>query len=254
MRNAPLSEINEIVGGIYRISSFEPRSGLTYNQFLINDDRPALIHTGMHHAYEGVRQAVGEVIDPARIEYVALLHFEADECGGMDRFLVTAPGSILIGSELSVALNLSGWSYQGRFEGHRDGEVLELGRHRLRFLETPHVHHWDSMMIFEETTRSLFPSDLYIQPGPQPPVVHEDLGAEMCELYRASGIFADERPVREVVDRIERLESEWIHPMHGGSLAGEMLPSYSRALRDRRFAYDGRVFGRAIIADRRSGR
>jgi flavorubredoxin len=34
--------------------------------------------------------------------------------------------------------------------------VIDLGKRKLRFLETPHVHHWDSMMLFEETTRSLF--------------------------------------------------------------------------------------------------
>jgi flavorubredoxin len=35
---------------------------------------------------------------------------------------------------------------------------------------TPHVHHWDSMIVFEETTKSLFPSDLFIQPGDNKPV------------------------------------------------------------------------------------
>jgi flavorubredoxin len=69
-------------------------------------------------------------------------------------------------------------------QGFADGEVLDLGRHKLRFLETPHVHHWDSMMVFDETSRSVFPSDLYIQPGEQPAVVDDDLGGEMCGFYR----------------------------------------------------------------------
>ena len=46
-----------------------------------------------------------------------------------------------------------------------DNETLKTGRRMLRFIMTPHVHHWDSMMIFEDTTKSLFPSDLFIQPG-----------------------------------------------------------------------------------------
>ena len=60
------------------------------------------------------------------------------------------------------------------------------------FLETPHVHNWDSMMVVEETTNSLFPSDLYLQPGDQPPVSGENLTAEMLEVYRGVGIFAHE--------------------------------------------------------------
>ena len=57
-------------------------------------------------------------------------------------------------------------------------------------------------MVFEESTSSLFPSDLYIQPGDQPPVVNEDLSAEMFGFYREIGIFAHEEPVRRCVDRL----------------------------------------------------
>jgi flavorubredoxin len=244
----PVTRIDEIVDGIYRISSWADEFGITFNQFLIDDERPALIHTGMHPLYEAVRTAVGEVLDPARLDVVALLHFEADECGGMDRFLAGAPQSTLVGSAASVDLNLRGWSYAGKVQGFRDGEVLDLGRHQLRFLETPHVHHWDSMMLYEETTGSLFPSDLYIQPGPQPAVVDEDLGADMCALYREVGIFAHEEPVRRVVDRIEALSPRWMHAMHGGSLTEEAIPRYTRALREQEFAYRGRLLGRDLPA------
>lgn len=244
----PQTRIDEIVPGIYRISTWADDFGITMNQFLIDDERPALIHTGVHPLYEAVRGAISHVLDPRRLAFVALLHFEADECGGMERFLAEAPQSTLVASALSVGLNLRGWPYAGKVQGFRDGELLDLGRHKLRFLETPHVHHWDSMMLFEETTRSLFPADLYIQPGPQPPVVEENLGAEMCAVYRQSGIFAHEAPVRRVVDRLEGLEPSWVHAMHGGSLTGAALPRYTQALRDHDFAYDGVLLGREVEA------
>jgi flavorubredoxin len=130
--------------------------------------------------------------------------------------------------------------------GFQDGEVIDLGEHKLRFLETPHVHHWDSMMVFEETTDSLFPADLYIQPGDQPPIVRENLGTVMCQFYREVGIFAAEEPVRRVVNRIERLDPQWVHPMHGGSLPKDVLPDYTSALTNEAFAFEGKVFGRTI--------
>jgi flavorubredoxin len=111
------------------------------------------------------------------------------------------------------------------------------------------VHHWDSMMLFEEKTKSLFPSDLFIQAGDQPPVVTEDLGSEMCGLYREVGIFAHEEPVRRVVDRVERLDPDWIHGMHGGSLGRETIPCFVRALREEPFAYEGRLLGREVAAE-----
>jgi flavorubredoxin len=244
-----MARIDEIVDGIYRISTAVDVGGFDFqfNQFLIDDERPALIHTGMYAMYDDVRAAVAEVLDPARLAYVALLHFESDECGGMDRFVEGARDSALACSAASVQLNLSGWNCAGRVEGHQDGDVIDLGEHRLRFLETPHVHHWDSMMLFDETTKSLFPSDLFIQPGDQPPVVNENLGSMMCEYYRQIGIFAHEQPVRDVVDRIEALDPNWIHGMHGGSLPHDAIAYFTRALREEPFGYQGKLLGRDVL-------
>ena len=173
-------------------------------------------------------------------------HFEADECGGMGRFVAEAPEAVLACSKTGLRVNLMQWDYKGPVEGFEDGESIDLGRHKLRFVETPHVHHWDSMMVLEERTRSLFPADLYIQPGEQPAIVRENLGKEMCHWYRQSGIFAAAEPVLRVVRRIEKFEPRWIHPMHGGSLPAETLPDYTRALRSEDFIFEGKIFGRTI--------
>jgi len=240
------TRVDEIVDGIYRISTWQEPYGITFNQFLIADERPALIHTGMYHLYESVRDGVAQVLDPAKLSALLLLHWEGDENGGMDRFMRAARQSELIGSFLSIQLNASGFGMTERVRGFRDGETLDLGKHKLKFLETPHVHHWDSMMVVEETTRSLFPSDLFTQPADQPPVVSEDLSRPMIDMYRAVGIFAHERPIRQVVDRLEKMELEWIHPMHGGSFRRDAFPRYARALRENDFAYHGLLLGREI--------
>jgi flavorubredoxin len=242
------TRIDHITGGIYRISTIARDSAISFNQFLIDDERPTLIHTGEHAMYEHVRDAIREVLDPARLAHVALLHWEGDEAGGMTRFLAEAPGAQLVGSPLSIELNARAFGITDRVQGYMDGATLELGAHRLRFIETPHVHHWDSMMVFEETTGSLFPADLYIQPGDQPAVVTEDLSDAMITLYRGLGIFAHEKPVRETVDELERLAPRWVHAMHGGTIGGDALAPYTRALREREFGFNGMLLGRRLRA------
>jgi flavorubredoxin len=244
------TRIDHIAGGIHRISTWVPAYGITFNQFLIADERPALIHTGEYGLYDNVRKAVAQIIDPSTLAFVALLHWEGDENGGMDRFMRDAPGAELVGSALSIQVNARGFGLTERVRGFEDGQTLSLGRHTLRFLETPHVHHWDSMMVVEESTRSLFPSDLFLQPGDQPPVVTENLSDPMCEVYRQVGLFAHEAPVRRVADRLGALDLDWVHAMHGGTLTRQALPSYITALHRQEFAYRGRLLGREIESDK----
>jgi flavorubredoxin len=241
-----MTRVDEVAHGIFRISSFDPTYRISFNQFLIVDERPALIHTGVYPAYDSVRKAVAQVLDPSKLSYVVVPHFEADECGGMGRFIKEAPQAVLLCGEVGAGINLSGWDFCGPVKGMREGDVVELGEHTLQFIETPHVHHWDSMMVFEKTTASLFPADLFIQPGEQPPVVKENLGREMCHLYREVGIFASEGPVLQAVDRIERLTPQWVHPMHGGSLPKDVAAAFVQAMRSEPFAYEGKVLGRLL--------
>jgi hypothetical protein len=60
------------------------------------------------------------------------------------------------------------------------------------------------------------------------------------------GIFAHEDPVRRVVDRVEALDPDWVHGMHGGSLTREAFPHFVRALREEPFAYEGKLLGRPL--------
>jgi len=85
------ARIDQIVGGIYRISIWSPEADLTFNQFLIDDEAPTLFHTGRYDDYDAVVAGVGEVLDPARLANLVLLDWEGDENGGMDRFMSRAP-------------------------------------------------------------------------------------------------------------------------------------------------------------------
>ena len=81
------------------------------------------------------------MLDASRLRHIIVPHFEADECGGMGRFVAEAPTAVLACSAQSGRINLQQWDYKGPVKGMQDGDVLVLGKHRLRFFEAPHVHH-----------------------------------------------------------------------------------------------------------------
>src|SRR3954468_3694711 len=117
-----MARIDEVAEGIYRICTTVQLEGeaFQFNQFLIEDELPALIHTGVFPMYEDVRKTVAEVLDPARLAYIVCPHFEADECGGMGRFVAEAPEAVLACSEMGAGLNLTQWDYSGPVRGFRD--------------------------------------------------------------------------------------------------------------------------------------
>ena len=127
-----MDRVDQVGDGLYRISIFTPAKRISFNQFLIEDERAALIHTGTYVMYEEVRAAVSQVLDPARLAYVIVPHFEADECGGMGRFIAEAKQAVLVCSAAGARINLLQWDYAGPVKGVRDGDVVELGKPRLR--------------------------------------------------------------------------------------------------------------------------
>jgi flavorubredoxin len=237
--------IEEIGNGIYRIAGFEPTFGLTFNQFLVDDEKPMLIHTGPIGMYRKIEEKVKEVIPLQKLTYVSFLHFESDEWGGME-FLDSADAR-LVCSDLSSKLNLTGWyNIPVDHVSFWDNEVLKTGKRSFRFIMTPHVHHWDSMMIFEETTKSLFPSDLFIQPGNNKAVMDDDLSESMIGLYRGAGIFANEKPVRDTTVRLKNLSPKMVFPMHGSCIDGSVFPKYTDAILKNDFAYNGVLLGQKV--------
>src|SRR5918911_2830025 len=240
-------EISEIKDGIYRIAGYVEDYGITFNQFLINDEQPTLIHTGPIGMYDKIEEKLKEVIPLEKLAYVAFLHFESDEWGGME--FLKAPKAKLLCSDLSSKLNLRGWyNVPSDHISFWDNETLKTGKRILRFIMTPHVHHWDSMMIFEETTKSLFPSDLFLQPGNNKPVTSDDLSQSMIELYRGAGIFASEKPVRQVTKRILGLSPKIVYPMHGSCIENSIFSKYADAIIKNDFAYSGMLLGQKLEA------
>jgi flavorubredoxin len=237
--------ISEITDGIYRISGFSNTFGITFNQFLINDEKPMLIHTGPIDMYKKIEEKIKEVIPLQKLSYISFLHFESDEWGGME-FLDSADAK-LVCSDLSSKLNMMGWyNIPTDHIATWDNDILKTGKMQFKFIMTPHVHHWDSMMIFEENTKSLFTSDLFIQPGNNKPIISEDLSESMINLYIGAGIFASEKPVRDTTKRLEDLSPNMVYPMHGSCIDKSLFSKYTETIMKNNFSYSGTLLGQKL--------
>ena len=108
--------------------------------------------------------------------------------------------------------------------------VLDLGAHQLRFLISPYVHAWDSILAYDETTRTLFSSDLFLQPGRGPALTERDASEEMVDYTRSIGLFPSQAHLVAALDKIDLLQPETLACHHGTVKAGH-ISTYLAAFR-----------------------
>ena len=164
------TRIDEVAEGIYRISTWTDPPGMVFNQILIDAEEPLLFHLGHRGAFDIVSAAVARVVPLDRLRWLSFGHYEADECGAMNRWLDAAPRSEVTHGLTGVLLSL-GDAADRAPHALADGEVLDQGGKRVRWIDTPHVPHgWDAGLMFEETTGTLLVGDLFTQMGPSDPL------------------------------------------------------------------------------------
>lgn len=229
-----MATVTEIVEGVYRINVVIPGRRVTYSLFLINDQEPTLIETSFGRVFDEVKQAVATVLDPREIRHIVVPHFEGDECGALNKFLAIAPNAVPVCSPTGV-------SSVGDFtemepKAVTDGEVMSIGARKLRFLLTPYVHLWDSLVVYEETQGVLYSSDLFGQPGDGPPTTDRDLSERMVESLRQGGLMPSMRHLHSALDKLEPLLDgpsglKTVACHHGSVLTGDLSP-YFKALRE----------------------
>ena len=226
--------VKEIATDLFRVSTYAPDYGMQFNQFLVRDDEPFLMHTGFKKMFAATRDAVATVLDPARLRWIGFSHFESDECGALNEWLATAPQAQAVCSFVGKIVSVDDFAVRPA-RALADNEVLPIGHQRLRFLATPHVPHgWDAGLFFEETRGTLLCSDLFFQPGDPQPLSHADLvGAARQAIEEGqAGPLAKDMPYTAYTDttlqRLADLRPRTLAAMHGSSFSGDG----ERALRD----------------------
>jgi flavorubredoxin len=221
------TRVDEVAAGVHRISTPVPvpaiPGGFTFNQYLIVDDEPLLFHTGPRGMAPLVVEAIGKVVPLEKLRYVAFSHHENDEDGGMDALLGAAPNASPVCGRMNAMLN--GELYARPPRALADGETLPLGRHIVRWLDTPHLPHaWECGYMFELYTGTLLCGDLFTQPGADGPPVRESADSilEPSEAMRgAMEYYAHAKNTRAMLEGLAATEPRLLACMHGSAYRGD---------------------------------
>ncbi len=222
------TNVTEIAPDVYRISTFHPAFGIQFNQFLVKDDEPFLMHTGMRRMFDDTLAAVATLVAPSSLRWIGFSHFEPDECGALNQWLEIPTQAQAVCSFVGVQVMMNDFADRPA-RALADGERLDLGRHHLRFLSTPHVPHgWDAGFFFEERDRTLFSSDLFFHPGDPEPLATAGTVAQAARDAIVGGLggpLANDLPYTpytgRTLQRLADLQPRTLAVMHGSSFKGD---------------------------------
>ncbi len=218
------TKITEIADGIFRLSTFFPEfappAGFTVNQFLVKGDEPLLFHCGMRGIFPLVSAAVAKIVPVDRLRWISFGHVEADECGSMNSWLAVAPRAQVAHGATACMVSLEDLADRAP-RPLADGEVIDLGGKRVRYLDTPHVPHcWEAGVMYEETTGTLLCGDLLTHLGNEPVTASDIVGPAIAaeEMFHSTSIGAATEPtIRKLAD----LKPNTLGLMHGSSFNGD---------------------------------
>jgi flavorubredoxin len=226
---------DEIAPQIYRVSVFVAEgargAGFSFNHFLIAGDEPLLFHCGYRKMFPLVSAAIGRIIPVDRLRWLSFGHFEADECGAMNEWLAAAPHAEVMHGNVGCMVSIADMADRAP-RTLADGEVVDIGGKRIRYIDTPHVPHgWDAGVIHEEVTGTLLCGDLFAHVGNGPALTESDIVEQAMaaeDLFNFTSLGPATAPN---IRKLAALKPNTLAVMHGSAFRGDSEAAL-RALAD----------------------
>ena len=142
---------------------YETRRGTTYNAYLIEDEKIALVDTVKHVFSNELLRKIREVTDLEKIDYLVINHVEMDHSSSLPIIAKEAKNATIIASQRGKDAIIEHYGRDFNIQTVKTGAELKLGRRTLRFVEAPMLHWPDSMFTYVVEDKILMPNDAFGQ-------------------------------------------------------------------------------------------
>jgi len=223
MNNVKLSESVYFVGAVdWNLRDFHgyttPR-GVTYNSYLIVDEKICLIDTVKEPFAQELLDRVSQIVDPAKIDYIITNHIEPDHSGALPAVMARAPQAKVLLTEHGRTGIIKHYQQNYDFQVIKEGDVLDLGRNKLQFMPVPMLHWPDSMICYLTGEQILFSNDVFGQHISTTKRFDDenDISEVMyeAEKYYANILQLFGKTVVKAIDRVKALPVKLVAPSHG---------------------------------------
>ena len=198
--------------------------GMAYNSYVIPDDKVAVMDTVDVNFGEEWLVNVAAVLGARKPEYLVVQHMEPDHSANIDRFLAKYPDATVVASAQAFKFmeQFFGANIAPKRQVVKEGDVLDLGRHKLHFVAAPMVHWPEVIVTYDSADKVLFSADGFGKFGANDV---EDPEGWDCEARRYYiGIVGKYGPqTQALLKKAAGLEIETVCPLHGPVLVGDEI-------------------------------
>ena len=230
-------------GSDRRLALFEnlfpiPR-GVSYNSYLIMDEKTALVDTVDSSITRQFLENVYHVLNGRPLDYLIVNHMEPDHCANIDELMLRFPDLKVVGNAKTLAFisQFYDLDLEGRTVTVKEGDTLPLGAHTLQFFLAPMIHWPEVMVTYEQKEKILFSADAFGSFGAiNGNLFNDEINFDRDWLSDArryyTNIVGKYGPqVQAALKKLSGLEINMICPLHGPvwrSDLGYLLDKYGK--------------------------
>lgn len=144
-------------------SQYKVPNGVTYNSYVILDDKVAVLDTVDGRASEQWFANLEQALAGEMVDYLVISHMEPDHGANVERFARQHPEAKLVGNAKTFGMIAQFFDFdlEGRTLEVKEGDTLSLGEHVLQFFMAPMVHWPEVMVTYDQTDKTLFSADAF---------------------------------------------------------------------------------------------
>lgn len=228
----------EVIKNIINIGQDDPKQtlfegqykiehGIRYNSYLILDDKTCLVDTIDREVSQQWFEDLQKALDGRNLDYLVISHLEPDHAYSIPMILKAY-------KDVKIVITMAGFKMLQNFLNDytfnndnitfaKEGDVLSLGEHNLKFIMAPFIHWPEVMMEYEMTTKTLFSADAFGRFGTYD---YDDVNLDESRRYYIGIVGKYGSFVKNLLTKASNLEIERIAPLHGNVIEKESLKKY----------------------------
>lgn len=204
-------------------SQYVVPDGVTYNSYLILDEKTALMDTVDARGMEEWERNLQAALDGRKLDFFVISHLEPDHAGSIGRLLELYPDVVIVGNAKTFNMlpQFFDIALDDRSIEVREGDTLSLGSHTLNFYMAPMVHWPEVMVTYESSEKILFSADGFGKFGAMDAEDDEGWACEARRYYfNIVGRYG--ASVQALLKKASKLDISMICPLHGPILKEDL--------------------------------